>query len=102
VRNYESDSKESGAIDDRISASGLHGTKAIVVGLFRVILDRPQMDIEDNLFELGIASQQVIELVSRISLTFDRHVSIATVYEHPTASAMAAWLQSSAGGPIEN
>ncbi len=102
MRNYESDSKESGAIDSRHSASGLHGTEAIVVGLFRVILDRPQMDVDDNLFELGIASLQVVELVSRISQTFDRQVSSAAIHEHPTASAMAAWLQNSAGSAIEN
>jgi acyl carrier protein len=75
--------------------STLREIEAIVVGLFKVVLNRPQLGLDDNLFELGMASLQATQLTSRINQTFDREVSRAAIYEHPTARTMAAWLTNS-------
>lgn len=79
--------------------SNLHGTLAIVVALFRVVLNRPRLEPDDNLLDLGIQSCEAAELIWRINRTFDRHLSSATILEHPTALAMAEWLDAPANSP---
>jgi aryl carrier-like protein len=94
---YDSDLKRSGTTDDLyFASSGLRGTEAIVTGLFKVVLNRQDLGVDDNLFAHGLTSLQVVELVSRINHTFDTRVSDATICGHPTARAMAAWLQNTA------
>jgi hypothetical protein len=72
--------------------STLHEIEAVVIGLFRVVLNRPQLGLDENVFELGMASLQATQLTSRINQTFDREVSRAVIYKHPSARTMAAWL----------
>lgn len=91
---HRSDSKPSGTAEDRHFAScSLNGTEAIVAGLFKVVLNRPELHLDENLFALGINSLQAIELIARLNHTFDRRLSKAELFEHPTARAMAALLQ---------
>ena len=80
----------------------LHEIEAVVIGLFRVVLNRPQLGLDDNFFEVGMASLQAIELTSRINKTFDREVSPVAIYKHPTARTMAAWLNTNADGKADN
>jgi len=82
--------------------STLHEIEAVVIGLFRVILNRPQLGLDENLFELGMASLQAIQLTSRINQTFDREVPRAAIYKYPTARTMAAWLNTSANDEAES
>ena len=82
--------------------STLREIEAVVIGLFRVVLNRPQLGLDENLFELGMASLQAIQLTSRINQTFDREVSPAAIYKHPTARTMAAWLNTNANDEAEN
>lgn len=74
----------------------LREIEAVFLGLFKVVLNRPQLGLDDSLFELGMVSLQATELISRINQTFDREVPRVTLCEHPTARTMAAWLTSSA------
>jgi acyl carrier protein len=99
---YHSDSKLSGTAEDRYFAScSLHGTEAIVAGLFKVVLNRPELDLDENLFTLGVGSLQAVELITRINHTFDRHLSKAALFEHPTARKMAALLQRAANETVD-
>lgn len=89
----KSDSKESETAADRVNASSrLEGTEAIVTGLFRVVSKFPQLGLNDNLIALGIDSQGILELVARLSRTFDRQIPVSAVYEYATARTMTAWL----------
>ncbi len=76
--------------------SPLHEIEAVVIGLFRVVLDSPQLGPDESLFELGATPLQAIELVSRINQTFGRELLDAAIYEHPTARAMAVYLRATA------
>jgi hypothetical protein len=92
----ESDSKESKTTEDRLLASSrLQGTEAIVAGLFKVALECPQLSLDENLIELGMTSLQLTVLITHINRTFDRQLLSSSIYEHPTARSMAAWLQMS-------
>ena len=82
--------------------STLHEIEAVVIGLFRVVLNRPQLGLDENVFELGMASLQAQQLTSRINQTFDREVSRAAIYKHPSARTMAAWLNTNANDQAEN
>lgn len=82
--------------------STLPEVEAVVIGLFRVVLNRPQLGLDDNLIEVGMASLQAIELTSRINKTFDRDVSPVAIYKHPTGRTMAAWLNTNAHDEAQN
>jgi Phosphopantetheine attachment site len=82
--------------------STLREIEAVVIGIFRVVLNRPQLGLDENLFELDMASSQAMQLTSRINQTFDREVSRAAIYEHPTARTMAAWLNTNANDQAES
>ncbi len=79
--------------------STLHEIEAVVIGLFRVVLNRPQLGLDENVFELGMTSLQAIHLISRINQTFDRDISRAAIYKHPSARTMAAWLNANPNYP---
>jgi acyl carrier protein len=99
---YHPDSKLSATAEDRyFASSSLHGTEAIVAGLFKVVLNRPELDLDENLFSLGVGSLQAVELITRINHTFDRHLPKATLFEHPTARTMAALLQNTANATAD-
>jgi aryl carrier-like protein len=91
---YKPDSKESETTEDRFFASSrLRGTEAIVVGLFKVVLECPHLSLDENLIEIGITPVQVMALITHINRTFDKQLPDSAIYEHPTARSMAAWLQ---------
>lgn len=76
--------------------STLPEIEAVVIGIFRVVLNRPQLDLDDNVFELSVASLQATQLTSRINQTFDREISPEAICKNPTARRMAAWLHTNA------
>lgn len=82
--------------------STLHEIETVVIGLFRVVLNRPQLGLDENVFELGMASLQALQLTSRINQTFDRQVSRAAIFKHPSARTMAAWLNTNPTDHAEN
>jgi acyl carrier protein len=72
--------------------SSLGGTEAIVAGLWKVVLDLPHLELDDNLFEIGVPSLRALELLSRINQTFERELPEATIFDYPTVRAMARLL----------
>jgi acyl carrier protein len=72
--------------------SNLHEIEAVVIGLFRAVLNRPQLGLDESLFDLGMGSLQAAQLTSRINQTFDREVPCEAICTHPTPRTMSAWL----------
>ncbi len=59
------------------------------------VLERPDIGIDDNFFDLGGHSVLAMRLVSEIDRTFNRRVPVATLFEAPTIAQMAERFEQS-------
>ena len=64
----------------------------VLAGLWRDLLGLDTIDAHDDFFALGGHSLLAMQLVSRIRTAFDRTISVAAVFEHPTLAALARHL----------
>ena len=66
-----------------------------LTSLWRSVLHRPSIGLEDNFFALGGGPSQAAELFSEIARTFGSDISPLTIYHAPTIAALAAILENS-------
>src|SRR5690606_36902290 len=66
-------------------------------GLFAKVLDIPEVGVDDNFFDLGGHSLLAARLVTAIRSELGEEVRVATVFDMPTAAALARCL--GADGP---
>src|SRR6201999_2831027 len=73
-----------------------------LAGLFAAALNLPRIGIHDNFFHHGGHSLLAAQLANTIRTTLGLHISITTVFDHPTVSALADVVEqaSSAHAPI--
>lgn len=64
--------------------------------LFADVLGLPEIDEQDSFFDLGGHSLLALQLVRRIQSTFGVKVPLRSVYETPSASALAHHLTAAA------
>jgi acyl carrier protein len=66
-----------------------NSTESLVAGIWREILERDQVGIEDNFFHLGGHSLLATQIVSRLSQALDVEIPVRMVFEAPTIAALA-------------
>ncbi|MEU8953445.1 amino acid adenylation domain-containing protein [Streptomyces sp. NPDC048518] len=64
----------------------------ILAGLFARILKVPQVDIDDNFFDLGGHSLSATRLLGRIRTTLGRELSVGELFANPTVAGLAGQL----------
>jgi len=74
---------------DDETAGPRNSTEANVLSLFQDVLHLPYIGIHDNFFERGGHSLLAVQLASRIRDAFQVDLSVAAVFEAPTAEALA-------------
>jgi amino acid adenylation domain-containing protein len=67
-------------------------TQEKVAALWRELLQRERVGIDDNFFDLGGHSMLIVQLHRRLKETFGRELSVAEVFQYPTIAAMALHL----------
>jgi acetoacetyl-CoA synthetase len=68
-------------------------TVELLSGIWRRVLQKPDLSAGDNFFELGGDPSSAVRLFSEIGRAFGREVSPLLVYRAPTVEALAALLE---------
>jgi amino acid adenylation domain-containing protein len=77
------------ATGQRIPASGL---EQVIAGIWREVLGKSDFGVDDNFFDLGGNSLQLVALESRLRSHFPASLTITELFEYTTVRAIAARL----------
>ncbi|HHQ6578805.1 TPA: non-ribosomal peptide synthetase [Serratia fonticola] len=64
-------------------------TEYALLLIWRKVLNKTEIDLDDNFFQLGGNSLQAAYLIIELGRQFTRHLSVQTLYEFPTLRALA-------------
>ena len=67
-------------------------TELKLLGIWRDEFEIRDMDVEDSWADFGVQSALILRIHRRIGEIFERQLSIAKMYEHPTIRSMARYL----------
>jgi len=67
--------------------------------LFKQHLDLEKIGIDDNFFELGASSFEIVQIVNRLSLDRGIDIPVVKMFEFPTIRSFSTHLDQSAGSP---
>jgi epothilone synthetase B len=73
-------------------------TEARLLGIWRQVLKREQIGVEDNFFDLGGDSMGVAEVHAHILSEWKQEIPIVKLFQYPTIRAAARFLRAQAGG----
>ncbi|HFB67736.1 MAG TPA: non-ribosomal peptide synthetase, partial [Calditrichae bacterium] len=68
------------------------GIERQVADLWKEILQVDTVGLNDNFFDLGGHSLNVIQLQTRVKEVFDREIAVVDLFKYPTVSAFARFL----------
>jgi thioesterase domain-containing protein/acyl carrier protein len=73
--------------------------EAVLLGIWRRVLDRPDVGPEDNFFDLGGNSILAVQLIGEIERRFGRELRLSTLFHEGTVRKQAGLLASGDGTP---
>lgn len=66
-----------------------------IIEIWKMILDRNHIDIDDNFFDIGGHSLKVIEAQRFINKVFDTNISIVDLFQYPTVRLLSDYITGS-------
>lgn len=84
VRNLASPRPQTAAGNEHLTP-----TERSMIDLWRELLDRTAVSLDDNWFELGGHSLLALRLFARIHQTFNRRLPLSAILEHPSPRQLA-------------
>jgi len=69
----------------------------VVTNIWRKVLGRPQIGMNDNFFEAGGTSLRAVQVIAMIKKELKQTLSIVSLFECPTVTLMAAKLSATSG-----
>jgi aryl carrier-like protein len=77
----------------RISTQvGAAGDEGMLARVFSDVLQRGHVAPDDNFFDLGARSVQLVQVSGQLTNLLGREVSVLSLFEHPTIRALARHL----------
>ncbi|MFA0963321.1 amino acid adenylation domain-containing protein [Roseivirga sp. BDSF3-8] len=67
-------------------------TESKMAEIWETILEKEMLGIDDHFFHVGGHSLKGIQIISRIYKVFDRRISLADLFAHPTIAGLSAYL----------
>jgi acyl transferase domain-containing protein len=68
------------------------GIQKKLAGLWKEILELDRIGLDDNFFDLGGTSLDIIKLNTRIKETFDKQIPVASLFQYTTVRSLAGFL----------
>jgi long-subunit acyl-CoA synthetase (AMP-forming) len=68
-----------------------------VAGVWREVLERERIGVEENFFQIGGHSLAAIRIASRLRSLFGFGIPMSTIFEQATIRRLAGWLEQSRG-----
>jgi thioester reductase-like protein len=62
-----------------------------VIGLFREVLNLPEVGMESDFFDLGGDSLRALELTLKLERCWNLEIGLSTIYQHRTPQALLDW-----------
>ncbi|MCK4763656.1 MAG: amino acid adenylation domain-containing protein, partial [Candidatus Aminicenantes bacterium] len=87
--NYEGTKIETGAV----YVSPASDLEKEIAHIWEEVLGIKKVGIQDNFFDVGGNSLNIIQVSSRLKQAFQREVPVLTLFEHPTISALLAYIE---------
>jgi aryl carrier-like protein len=56
------------------------------------LIDNPDVDVDDNLLDLGVSSLKAMQLLARLRAAFNVALPLSTIFEKPTVNGLAALI----------
>ena len=69
----------------------------LVIGIWRDILATPKIGLEDNFFDLGGNSLDLMQVSARLEKEFNQEVPIVMLFRYPTVSGIVTYLNQDRG-----
>ncbi|MFN2386111.1 MAG: amino acid adenylation domain-containing protein, partial [Thermoanaerobaculia bacterium] len=76
--------------EPRRAAIGRH--EALIASVWKEVLGRPAVGLEENFFDLGGNSLHLITVHARLCRALDLDLPVVRLFEHPTVASLAAYL----------
>lgn len=70
-----------------------------LLNIWRRVLGRPRIGMNDNFFEVGGTSLRAVQVIAMIKKELKRNLSIVSLFECPTVTLLAAKLRAASGEP---
>ncbi|TQV87108.1 non-ribosomal peptide synthetase [Aliikangiella coralliicola] len=77
---------------ERFDFTALSSEEKAVIQCWQEILGRQSIQLQDDFFILGGQSLQTIQVASRLSSALSLDISVADIFEYPTASELAGFI----------
>lgn len=78
---------------------GATALQTAVMTIWRKVLGRPRIGMNDNFFEVGGTSLKAVQVLAMIKKDLKRDLSIVTLFEYPTVALLAGKLRAAAVEP---
>jgi enterobactin synthetase component F len=71
---------------------GENGLETALLNIWRKVLGRPRIGMDDNFFEAGGTSLRAVQVIATIKKELKQTLSIVSLFECPTVALLAARL----------
>ena len=75
-------------------------TELAVSELFSLLIGGGQVFREDNFFEIGGHSLLAVQLLASLRKTFEKELTLSTLYRNPTVAELARWIELCSAGAV--
>ncbi|MDG2080614.1 MAG: amino acid adenylation domain-containing protein [Bacteroidales bacterium] len=97
LRNGKTDIKKLSKHVEKVSLQNgdinTSDTKKLIINILKELMNTTEIDLEDNIFDLGAKSITIIKLVNRLNIFFKRNVILSDVYNNPIVKALINFVE---------
>ncbi|MEV4188297.1 phosphopantetheine-binding protein, partial [Streptosporangium canum] len=86
------------AAPSAIPGAGSTGTEELIAAIWREVLERDAVGFDDNFFDIGGHSLALAAVHARLCVRLGRELRMVNLFHYPNIRALAAFIDTQAGG----